>query len=1603
MALKSVVRNLSLCLLTLGVAAWGQQPLNPADSQFFQNFTNDSINLQNLSVGINVQVIAKPGAMPLAYSLRGLNSCQGAVINGHANVVCGFLNQWAASINCEDSIQCLSLPGANLVGTANSNGNWVLTYTSSTAGTCSDGHGYTKYTGLFVISPVGETYYLPSTDYVEVEVGGTTCNHAVSDYTLSGGVKIIASAIGTSGQVVFPNGVSISSNTGTDPFGNTIRAVLSPPTLTYTDTLGNNTFVVTAGGGSSGEIDTYKDTGGTSRQIKQILTSETAKTTFGCSQWPDQTISGRYATTEIDYPDGNNLYLSYESVAGGITGRIHQVTYRTGGTATYTYGTMNCQSMIPSSLTRTTADGTTTYTFKPIPGSGGKFGTETDVYDPGMNETTYVFMGTDSNGAPIEGVPITLASVQVWQNIGTVASPNYTLLSTTTYCYNGNSSLCYQTQASYPIVEKDTYYTLGTKASMSRVQELYDHGCGGTCGNVTSISRYDFTGWGTGTPDNTTTITYSGCGAGSTIINKPCDVKTTDAASHTLAETKYTYSSKGFTTQVQRWNGTASLWITSSASPNTNGTAASSTSPLGITTTYSYADCNAMLPTGSSKTVNGVTLTTGASWDCNMGKLISSTDANTNTSNFTYDELGRPHSQADPLTYTLTEDYPSATTNTLTDSTYFTTTTEVNGLGRPIRSQTTDGASYDTVSSAYAFSGTQWQISKSQPCIAALNADCTKNHFLTIDSLGRNITSSTTSNETVTTAFNWNDVSSTLSPFPSGEHNKIRQLEYDGLGRVTSVCAVETTGGSACNQVDGNSGIVNNFTYSYNANGSTNVVNVRGGQNHTDVIDTLGRDYSVFRPEHGTITYTFDKTSVADVCRGSGVTLQGLLLKKTNNDGSYECYQYDPDGKLTDVAIANGSGVAQPECRRFRYDATSNGIYTAPTGYTAGNIKGRVMEASTDDCTYPFSQAHMISDEWFSYDADGRTTETWETTPHSSGWYHTTAGYALNGQFTSLSGVPGKSTYTITLDPNGRPDSSKYGTTVVGSNATYNAAGQATEIDFEGSDKDVYTYDANTGLMKTWAFTVGSSSESATLTWNANHTLKTLAITDGFNAGGTQTCHYNPTDSAGTGYDDVGRLVGVNCGTPWNQTYTYDQYDNFSKSGTTNWNPTYNSANNFITGGGYDGTGRVTYDLNNSYGWDVYGKMITANSGASLGSCGAAGVSCFTYDAFGRAVEKNVAGTITEYLYSPIGLTGVMSGQTTNDLRLPVPGGSLIDVKPASTNLFHFDWLGSARVISTLSGHTVATDVAYTPYGERYAWFGSAGFFNFTGDFQDLYSGGNHYDTPNRQFDAGSGSRWLSSDPARASWNAYAYPTNPNSFTDPSGLACYPIEMKMFGTCAPFMNNGVNISWNEFDVMNIPVVGGTEFGPIATLNSNAPLQVPLDTAVIDGQGNVSFTPDDPSGNLAIDSQLTIQGWYNPIISTGLSIVTWPSLTPLHPLMPTIRAYDPNIFQRILDRMNAWDYEHQKLIGVVGCLTAPPGAMQEIQAAKNMLMNGGSPPLNSDSEQGGAGGGTIWINNINTQSNGGQSPYGSVQGAATANAVGLATDYVGSALPCIAKQ
>jgi RHS repeat-associated protein len=382
---------------------------------------------------------------------------------------------------------------------------------------------------------------------------------------------------------------------------------------------------------------------------------------------------------------------------------------------------------------------------------------------------------------------------------------------------------------------------------------------------------------------------------------------------------------------------------------------------------------------------------------------------------------------------------------------------------------------------------------------------------------------------------------------------------------------------------------------------------------------------------------------------------------------------------------------------------------------------------------------------------------------------------------------------TYTLDGEGRWKglSSSSGSTTIVSATTYNAASQPTTIAIGSStDYDSYTYDSNTGRMTGWTFQVGATpvQETATLTWNPIGSLKSLAITDGFNSGGTQTCSFGNATGPVMGYDDLGRLVDDDCGSGnWGQSFTYDQYDNLTKAqltshtGTT-FNPGYNTEsgcspcnNHYSSGYGasYDNNGNLLYDptLMNTYAYNEFSRMKSINlSGTGCSTSG----TCLIYDALGRMVEEDTGSTYVEIWQTQVGRVAFMEGSVEKYSLWPTPSGS---ASQTNAGYLHNDWLGSARLGSSISASTVTFDQAYAPYGDIYANYGGGGFSccggnetTFAMNTQDVATG--IYNTPNREL--GVQGRWFSPDPAQSGWNPYAYVSNnPLALIDPLGLeAC---------------------------------------------------------------------------------------------------------------------------------------------------------------------------------------------------------------------------------------
>jgi RHS repeat-associated protein len=976
------------------------------------------------------------------------------------------------------------------------------------------------------------------------------------------------------------------------------------------------------------------------------------------------------------------------------------------------------------------------------------------------------------------------------------------------------------------------------------------------------------TAWtsGTPTPLKTVGLTYGTCSArcntsASTIsaignnINDKIGLVVTQQNGVTVGQVAYTYSTTaghaGNLLTTTAWTGSTYLSNPTANSYLSNGTPAATYDFANNATQYSYSSagykdgCNGKYPFPTTVLNTGTGLYTTATYDCEGGVMLSASDASGSVNNYattfcyntgtfssgactggTADPYWRVLQTIDPYGADVISTYPSSSSPTTSSSSFEfnssnsieATTRTVDGYGRPINSQTNQspgGSYYDTVSTAYKWltsgSGTNYfQVTSTQPCSITGGLSCTTTsgstgvHTSWYDPLHRLYQESTTSNETITNAYVQNDVLTTLGPAPTGENLKQTQTQYDALGRPTLVCHIGSTAstgsGTACNQNTGSLyGETDSYLY-YQTSGLTEVQISRGSQSRAVWRDALGRVIQSQTPEGGTWHYYYDLAS----CTGSTASAGNLTCSKDPN-GNTLLYFYDAMNRVTEV---NANGTT---CRRFYYDNTGGYSGTVPSGITLSNQYGRLNEAATDTC----AANTLITDEWFNYDEDGRQTNNWRNTyAGSRSYYNSTATFFANGAINTLH-ITSPAIFTLTygLDGEGRWNSLTDTTagqnivTAVNRFPAYNP--EVVQLTGTTPDNDAYTIDANTGRINQYVFSVGNTPTTlkGVLTWNPNGSLASLATTDGFDSGGSMTCNSNSAGSLGYGYDDWGRLNEFDCGSgKWGQQYSYDVYDNLTKTvlsgrtGTT-WSPGYSPTTNQCLGCTFDSDGNTTSDGSgtNYWGWNEFAKQAWYNTSSSAPNCASAG-ECITYDAFGHIYNMSGSGIYTDVWNMQVG-SADLTPSGDYFMRFPAPGGhGIVEINGDDTghNYLHGDWLGNARLMSSVVTNTEYVDRAYTPYGEQFATFGQGytqyqSFAGMTGDFNP----GIQYETPNREFTLAAG-RWLSPDPSGqgGQWNRYAYVTNPNSMADPSGLGGpTPVPFE-FGGCWGAPSSGPESCYN---------------------------------------------------------------------------------------------------------------------------------------------------------------------------------------------------------------
>jgi RHS repeat-associated protein len=1284
---------------------------------------------------------------------------------------------------------------------------------------CPNGGTATIISGYQITDGFGASHAVTGIQIETGDCSSSTLSGSTSDG--SGYYVTLPSVSGGSTPTIVDrsgNVFNTANQTFTDPNGNQISYTIacSPCTstnqtftYTYTDTTGLTPLTETKttskdSGGffvTTSDVFTWTDAAGNSQSYAITYSPYTLQTSFGCDVPGDIGPRLAYFPSSITAPDGA-YSISYESqISGTLTGRISNITFPSGASIAYTYTGGNngliCQQQTSESttwynvmvpiLTRTLTDATGTAR-KWIYDST-QANNETVVTDPSGSDTVYSFY------TPTVRFTVSKSFYETQRQMYQGSHTSNNLIKTVLTCYDGNTTNCVTgtINTAIPISQKNIYTTLaGMPTQSAQSQITYDN-----YGDVTGDTEYDFTGSLIG-QRVVTYGTYSGgtCSAiGSNISNRLC-TDLTEVGTTVLSQTNNTYNANGNLTSTSRLvSGNPNKYLTASTSYYSNGTINVATDVNGAQTTYNTYACNGNFPATISEPLS---LSESMTWDCNGGVVTSVTDENSQSYKYNYlnqnnpkvaDPFYRPLWATDPLGNITTYTYSPTTFESAMNFNGSVSTSDslatTDGFGHTLLAQTKEGqgsSSFDTIQYTYDLDFRPY--STSMPCVATAGKGCsTSTTTTTYDGLSRPLQTTDGGNGYVQNVYNpggsyQNDVLTTVGPSPAGENTKNKQMEYDSLGRLKSVCELTSTanGGGSCAQTAAQTGYWAQYTY----DGLGRLTNVSQNsqsanpQGRAFSYDGLNRLLSESNPETGTTQYTYDSDST---CGSS----QGDLVKKVDAVGNVTCYAYDALHREIGISYPSGSYASVTPPKTFVYDSTSFTCANPPNSLypTGAYVKGRLAEAFTG------SSSAKITDVAYCYSPRGEISDVFESTPNSGGYYHTTAYYWANGAINLLGGVPGLNGWTFTPDSEGRPYSAMYGTSTNWvTNATYypsNASNPPNNtVAFGNGDSDAYGFDPSTGRINSFQFTVGKTPATlkGTPGWNQNGTLGSLGITDPFNSSNTQACSYV--------YDDLARANSVDCTngstTVFQQNFVIDPFGNLSKSGSISFTATYVSSNGTTNNQEqsvascvptYDADGNMTKDCSFSsppkYAWDSDGNPITLRS------------SQVTFDALDREVEVKNGSTITQILYSPIGKLGTMNGQTVKAARIPLPGGSTAQVgSSGATYILHADWLGSSRLTTNYSTRSMTYDTAYAPFGEAYSSTSSAStYLDFTGQFQDTMVGLD--DFLYREYDPVQG-RWISPDPAGMgavnpanpqSWNRYAYVlNNPLSNIDPDGLDC---------------------------------------------------------------------------------------------------------------------------------------------------------------------------------------------------------------------------------------
>jgi len=1409
--LLAILFALAVIESTAAQTTVGIQSLGTYDSAF------DKINVADLGIHLDIPLVE--------HSARG---------NGMGNFVHLMYDSGTNQFG-QDGWLLTDVGWRVAVGTAGAGHISIYQKQGTTSSDPGTGGTCTIYIYQFAyVDSSGFTHGFPGTTRDGCQ-NGTPVNTSLQA-TAADGTGYSLSATGESATVTAPSGQKYTLSYGavTTSVSDTNEnqgGVLSTPSYsqswsaTLTDT--SNARVAINGGAYSNELDPttwtrapltvqYYDTTGTPQTI--TLTYKIYNLTWSCPS--GSTGSQNVGMVDsVSYPDGSAYRFTYQA-----SGALESVQLPTGGTITYQgnqgVDALECPLPPPSSISRETSDGTTTYGRSVDAGNSGAPTASTTTVsraDGSSEKVHFVYYDTAN---------IYFSNSYNYETAHFWYSPSSTLLQSTMRCYNGSTGTCTTTAVVPPITQIATTTTIGSLSS-NHVELL------NAAGLPTETDDYNF---GSSTAARKTVTSYASLA--NNIQNRPSSITVYDGTGNIAAQTRYSYDdftlassgvsglaaisgARGNQTTVQRLVS-SSASVSSYNHYDNAGQVVSSTDANSHVTSYGHDSTDTYVTSKTYPAVSAGTFSETYTPDSNTGLLLQSKDMNGKITGYTYDSMLRQTGVCLPDGgYTQTT-YPSSTTKTaavlegtgtgctpgagVPSGTWATSTMQYDGYGRLIHA--TDPAG-NTTDISYDSMGREYSVSNPHGSASASTDGTT---YYLYDSFGRKTKQTSQDGSIGYWCYNGIATASAKQPHCNAhigsatgtwvdyqdENGNQWQRTTDALGRLSSVIEPNGTALSPSMETDYTYDVLNNLLSVTQCGGAcpgTNSV-IRNFS-----YDSLSRLLQAFNPESGWTCYgtTAGAAPNGSNCT-SGYDANGNLQYKTDARGIVTSSSYDALNRLIAKTYSDSTPAVQ-----FNYDesATTVGsgsnIWKGP--HTTLNGTGRL----TSQYVGMSAPGVGLAVKDFSYDEMGRVTnssECWGATECASP-YGTRAliwVYDLAGNLITMNNSASR-TFSYTYDAAGRLQTAKHIANALSPNVTTSMINSVTY--FPSGQPQTITTDTGTATV--------------TGTWAADKRLRMTSYVNQStaNAGNTNygyTLSYTPNSNVSTASETV--YVPGTGQYPWTWTYTYDTLNRLS-SGITSagaihsgCQETYDPWGNRIAQTSKAGllctqpATPVIPGTNRLSGatYDAAGNMLSN----TVGTIQAA----FTYDAEGRIASSTPAGgQTTTYLYGADGqrVGKTLGGVATNYSR-DLDGSLLVTYNAggygnqelwaggkhfgtvwistsgsagAQTQNFSLtNWLGSETTRTDPSTGIPTSAYESQPFGDsQTTLFGSdLDTIHFTGKEHDTESNNDYFGA--RYYGSALG-RWMSPDLPFAdqdtanpqSWNLYGYVrNNPLNSVDDSGL-----------------------------------------------------------------------------------------------------------------------------------------------------------------------------------------------------------------------------------------